>query len=461
MITIRQAQKQAVSQRQVFSQTQIQALRFLSIGAGELKTEIEKEADENPALEIVAEKKIKKPKRNFFLPFDDTKERFTNAQSEEKANQFQRAFENAIDTNETLQEHLLSELRLQKFSADENELAELLIRNLDENGYHVVSPISLLDKNKKNHTRSFLQKIISTIQTFEPEGCCVANLEESLYVQAKQKENANELSLFILNGNLSLLYSTSANVDFENVTKKINEVRAKKKLQSVSESDVRDAIQFISKLNPKPASAFGFAKTQYVKADVIIEKVLIGENENENASEKKIVNVNEQFAFYISLAAGTLPNVRVKELDAQKKIGKRKINRANKILEMIEYRKKILLDATEKIVAINKNFFLHNGEFIREPLTEKEMATFLEVHESTVSRMINNKFLQSPWGSLFPMKFFFAKKSEKIISLVQNVIDAHKDEKLSDQKIANELNKSGFHIARRTVAKYRKELEQI
>ena len=221
----RQTQSISQVQRQVMSQVQIYALNMLSLNRKEIQSEVNKVVNENPALEIVHRS----------MPFENTRLATSTRAGEEMSEKYREAYESSVDTRETLQEHLLSQLNMIRLSEDEKMLGEALIRNLDKNGYHLFAPISLLDQTRPLQTESMLNRLIRTIQNFEPEGTCCNNLEESLYVQALQRGNAPELALFILNGNLKILYSTSESPDLEKIKLTLEEIQAKQNLSYHSE----------------------------------------------------------------------------------------------------------------------------------------------------------------------------------------------------------------------------------
>ena len=309
-----QVQQAAQVQRQILSQKQIQSLALLAMSSQDLHAEIRKAVAENPVLEIVNESVRTATTPRMAQPYDNTRTSYATAAGNEASQKFQEAYENAADTRETLQEHLLFQLNVMKLSPDEKLLGEALIRNLDEKGWHTLAPVSLLDKSRPLQNLAMLNKMINAIRRMDPEGTCCNNMEESLYVQALIAENAPPLALFILDGHIDVLYSTGSTPDIERIKEKINNLlEAQKKLvftkqaeqnaartldaRVITADDVKEAIAFISRLNPHPAQGYSRMATQYVSADIIVEKI---ENEMpKKAAENEVLVPYSENAHYL------------------------------------------------------------------------------------------------------------------------------------------------------------------
>ncbi|MBQ9495904.1 MAG: RNA polymerase factor sigma-54 [Treponema sp.] len=472
-----QVQQAAQVQRQILSQKQIQSLALLAMSNQDLHAEIRKVVAENPVLEVVNESVRTATTSRVSQPYDGTRTSYATAAGNEASQKFQEAYENAADTRETLQEHLLFQLNMMKLLPDEKALGEALIRNLDEKGWHTLAPVSLLDKSRPLQNLAMLNKMMDAIRRMDPEGTCCNNMEESLYVQARIAGDAPPLALFILDGHIDVLYSTDSAPDIERIRKKINNLlEAQKKLvfpkqteqtaaqtfdaSGIAADDVKTAIAFIARLNPHPAQGYSKTTTQYVKADIILERI---ENEMpQKAEENEILMPYSESAYYrIALAPGTLPDIRIiADIESEKYKGlKKNITAARQFLDMLAYRKSFILQSCEIIVKTQFNFFSSDGHEYLEPLTQNALAKMLGVNESTVSRMVNEKFLQTPWGQLFPLKYFFTNSQDKIKHAMQKIINTYTDAKpLSDSKLAEMLEAQGIRVARRTVAKYRAQL---
>lgn len=466
-----QIQQASQVQRQILSQKQIQALNLLAMNSQDLSEEIYKAVDKNPALEVVndplaAENAARAPSS---LPGDNTRLGNATAAGIEKAEKYQEAYENAADTRETLQEHLLFQFNVMKLSPDERALGEALIRNLDENGWHILAPVSLLDKSRPGQNLKMLGRIIGIVQRLDPEGTCCNNMEESLFVQAKIRGNAPPLALFILDGHIDVLYSNDSTPDIERIRRRLMKLQEERSRlmfadtsavdgTSVTSDDVKQAIAFISRLNPHPAQGYGKSASQYVHPDVVIAKV-DGEMRRFDPLKEMIIPCTKESYYHIVLANDFLPEVRiVPELDAAKYKGLRKnLTAAQQFLENLAYRKSIIIKACGTIVRTQMRFFSSSGREYLEPLTQSALAKELGVHESTVSRMANEKYIQTPWGQLFPIKYFFTNTQDKVKFVIKQMIEnpVPGEKPLSDRALSERLEDQGIHVARRTVAKYR------
>lgn len=475
-------------QTQKMLPNQIMAVKMLSYKVLDLRDEILKEVENNPALEIVSDPMANEPAQNFS---------YSNSyKTSEDTDAFQKMLENQQDERETLQDHLISQLNMQNISPVEFDACQSLIYNLDSKGFHILSPYSLKGQHYKEFSKDTIQKALKIIQHFDPIGICVKDFEESLKVQAEilmQEEkidiNQNKLILFILDGRFSFLDP----LEIPKIQKKIinwvdrnfsSEIINKDQLNSyksyevfdkkyVTENRILNALTFIKKLNPFPASDFlSVAETNFVKADVKVtfEK---GSLESDDL-EKGLISYSENEFIKVSLVDDTLPEITIskaftdslnsKKIDKNStKMLKSNLSRANYFINLLNFRKKITFDTLVKIVSIQKEFF-KNGAGYLVPLTQKELAQKQNISESTVSRMSDSKFILCDSG-LFPMKNFFSrsihKNSQFSSDLVKmKILEIIKNNpgKLSDQKISDLLKEKGYDIARRTVAKYRMQL---
>ena len=461
-------QRQIQSQIQIMSQKQIQALKLLAMNSKDLSEEIYKAAEENPALVITKDK----------ANWDGTKISSATASGEEASENFQAALEAKADERESLQEHLLSQLNAMRLGATEKKLCEKLIYNLDAKGFYILAPISLLDKKDKLQTPGLLEKCIEIVRQLEPCGICVTNTEESLFVQAKQKENAPLLAIFILDGKLKFLDPPRP----EKVLQKIQEyLLEQKKLFANSQNekyknlnptiqDVEKAIDFIRTLDPFPARNFSTKEIHFISPDVYVEK--IQEDFQKNQIEDNIVTSGKN-SWNVRLAKDNFPQISINpeflklaKSNAKNSLSiKTEIKKAKDFLDTWEFRQNTLLKACIEIVRIQTDFFLR-GQGNLVPLRQQDIADKLKVHETTISRMANSKFLQCEWG-LFDIKYFFtnaaSKKNksisqDKAMSELKKILNSSAGKKMSDQKLSEELEKLGIKIARRTVAKYRNKL---
>ncbi|WP_147613736.1 RNA polymerase factor sigma-54 [Treponema pectinovorum] len=470
-----QSQKQLQSQK--LSQKQLMALKFLSLSSVDLRREIYDTVAKNPALIITKdfnEEGVKDARVS--LAGDNLRVSSISKSGIEASDNFQSALESSPDERQTLSEHLLHQFLSVEHSPSQEKLGVALIHNLDKNGFHILEPLSLLDKNDKNQTPKLLEKTIDYIQRLDPEGCCCRNFEESLFVQASIREDAPEAALFILNGHFDLLQPPQP----VKILKKISELKKdfpnKTGDISFSLEDIENALSYIKKLEPFPASQFSPSDNAYIQPDVYVEK-----NEQTGAYS---VRANDELLPVVGLSPDfyelSLDRSRVTK-STEKSEKKRSEHRfimesvrsAKDFMESLQFRKKTLLLACQQIVIAQKDFFEKGPSFLK-PLRQKDIASLIGVHEATISRMANEKYLRCDRG-LFRIDFFFTnavgtndsgteqkETSSKtaVMYELEQILKEHKgDEKpLSDQKISDLLLEKGIKIARRTVAKYRSQL---
>ena len=475
------------SQLQVMSQKQIQAMNLLAMGTTDLREEIYKQAKENPALEVRERDFTLSKKKPGSNRTDSTRVTGNVSQSaQEASNTYQQALESKQEFRKSLKANLLSQLHMENLSKEEMDLGEKLIYNLSDKGFHMLSPISFIDKDHPEQKTEMLEKIISLIQSFSPEGCCTKNSEESLYVQARLKDKNQHLAIFILNGRLDFINPPLA----DRATKKITSYLAEQKkmfalkeddeiskieLSDVTEDTVQKAIDFIRTLTPFPAQEFGSKEAHYVAPDIYVEEAFSA-NEGESLPE-------EDFSKGIVVSKGSSPQATVWKVrtakdrlpalsidktfeeyaDSKNKAVTEGIKKARDFIESIQYRQDTLLSAVCVIVKMQHEFF-KKGPGNLAALKQKDVADILGVHETTISRMANSKYIQCQWG-LFEVKYFFTNavsdtSKDQVLFQIKQILEEHKNDskKLSDQKVADALAAKGINVARRTVAKYRAQL---
>lgn len=474
------------------SQKQIQAMNLLAMGSTDLREEIYRQAEENPALEVRERGSSLSKKKTGSNRTDTTRVTGNVSQTaQEASNSYQQALESKQEFRKSLKEDLLSQLHMEDLSKEEMDLGEKLIYNLSDKGFHMLSPVSFIDKGHPEQKTEMLNKIISLIQSFSPEGCCTKNSEESLYVQARLKDKNQHLALFILNGRLDFINPPLA----DRATKKIISYLAEQKkmfalkeedeiskieLSDVTEDTVQKAIDFIRTLTPFPAQGFGIKEAHYVAPDIYVEEVLSA-NESESLPEedfsKGIVvskatvsktDSPQATVWKVRPAKDRLPALSIDKTfeqyaDSKNKAVTEGIKKARDFIESIQYRQDTLLSAVCVIVKMQHEFF-KKGPGNLAALKQKDVADILGVHETTISRMANSKYIQCQWG-LFEVKYFFTNavsdtSKDQVLFQIKQILEEHKNDskKLSDQKVADALAAKGINVARRTVAKYRAQL---
>ena len=448
----RTSQNQKMAQTQKMSQTQIMSLKLLNMSSGELRNEIYEKAAKNPAL-VVTEDKFQDgdaEAANESQNSSQSKNRFSDstfigkatASGIQASDNFQAALENNEDFREPLADHLEHQLNSMNLSKGEQNLCKKLIYNLDKNGFNILAPEALIDKNapKSEQTPEFLLKCKNIVQNLDPVGTCTNNFEESLFVQAKIKGNASACTLFLLNHFEYLNPPQTAKIKkkIENYFKENEKLQFNTNFKRFEhdEEDIEESLDFIRKLDPFPARNFGTSQTNFVIPDVKIEEIKNPDCETE-APEFKIslshesrpkIEVAKDYENLVNetkIADGDVSE-QAERQKAEVKFARNSINDAKIFIESIEYRESTILKSCKVIAEVQKNFLLNGPKFLA-PLRQKDVAEKIGVHEATISRMTNSKFVQCKWG-IFPISYFFtnavgdfaSKKTNSAISDSKN-----------------------------------------
>jgi RNA polymerase sigma-54 factor len=446
-----QVQRLLQEQRLRMNTQLIQSIRLMELPVVDLRERIEEELEKNPALEVVEDKTTVsldaaiKPLKEEYDYFEATSDSgFVSRGGEEASDERRRFIEGALSRSETLQEHLLWQLRLEPADAETRRIAEILIQNLDEDGFHK-EPVDALFKNV---SQAMLQKAVRLVQSLEPQGCCTAGYRESLMVQIEFLPDAPEG----IAGALEYLELLERG--------KTAEVA---RLLGRSEQEVQAILERMKELSPFPGRQFSSDETRYVVPDIrVIKKdgefVIVLNDE-----EIPVLGINPFFMKMSDRNSG--------EKGADKPardFARENIKEARWFIQAINDRNHTLLRVTRAIVEFQRAFF-DGGPKRLSPLTQRDIAQELGVNESTVSRTANGKYVETEWG-IFELRHFFTNSisgagsggskysKEGVKELIKEMI-AGEGSRLSDQEIAGQLARRGIPLARRTVAKYRKELD--
>lgn len=350
--------------------------------------------------------------------------------------------ENMIAEEDTLTDYLLSQLQFAVLEPKYLPAGRYIILNIDHNGYLRLEPKEI--ERRFSLTEDEAEDIIQTIQTFEPFGVCARDLGECLLIQLQMRGQCSKLLVQIINEHLDNL----ANNRLKTIAKACN----------VSEYDVQEAADLIKSLEPKPGRLFSSLQDiKYIVPDVTVEKTEDGYVIVVNDSTAPRLQIS---TFYQSMLSGGQENETVQYING-------KLNTALRLIKSIEQRRNTIYRVVEALLKYQKEFF-DKGTIHLRTLNLKDIADDIGVHESTVSRAVNGKYLQCHRG-LFEMKYFFQSgvsstygdgvSSESIKLIIKDMIDKEDaSAPISDQDISNDINKIGIKISRRTVAKYRDEL---
>ncbi len=346
---------------------------------------------------------------------------------------------------ETMTDHLLEQLNFISLDPLEQKIGEYLILNLRDDGYldEVVTVENVA--NIFDCTEKMVETVLKKIQFFDPVGIAARNLRECLLVQVQAAEDRPELALTIIDRHFD---------DFKN--KRYDKIVAD---LNIDEAALRGASEYIGRLNPKPGEGIYNSKHNYIVPDFLVEKV-----DNE---------------FVVTLHDWNIPPLRINKtykdlLRSRNKIDKetkqyirKKIESARWFITSIYQRKITMLNVMRSILQRQYDFFARGPEHIK-PLIMREIAEMINMDISTISRVVNGKYVQTDYG-VFELKYFFNEKIEtdsgeeistrRIKNRILEMIEKESPKKpLSDEKISAILLSEGFPVARRTVAKYREQL---
>ena len=438
----------AQEQRLKMNPQLFQSIKLMALPVVDLRERIEEELEKNPALEVLEDKTTvslddyspRKEEDDYFEATSDSG--FERRGSGDEDSDEQRKFiEGVLSRPETLQDHLLWQFRLQPISPEARRIGELLIQNLDSDGFHK-EPVDLL---LKGADPALIASTIDLIRGLEPQGTCVSDYKESLLVQARLMPNPPDGIEELISTYLELLDRG-----------KIAEVAKRMKR---TESEISAALERMKELYPFPGRRYDTGDTRFVLPDLQIvrkegEFVIILNDE-----EIPVLGINP---FFMKLSDGKDGEKPVRDFV------KENIKEARWFIRSINQRNHTLLRVARAIVEFQRSFFA-NGPKQLAPLTLKDIAQEIGVHETTVSRIANGKFIQTEWG-IFEIRHFFTNSisgagsagsrfsKSGVKELLKEMI-ASEARRLSDQEIAELLARRGIPLARRTVAKYRKELD--
>ena len=434
-----QKQQQILKQKLKLSPQQIQFLGLLAIPIVDLEKRIEEELEENPTLE-----------ESDSTESTDNKEENFHYKSKENKRDF--IVDNITASIDSLSSFLHKQIIGINNSDKEVELLEYLIDSLDDNGFLTQRNDAIIDDyfiaNDILITEKELNGVLDILKTFEPVGVGAKDLQECLIIQLERKDSVyKSISKEILEN----YYHEFSNKNFEKIIKELK----------ISEKELADVYKEIESLNPIPGSGFSINKenTEYVVPDFSLKNSEDGISVILNNPNTKIVAVNK---YYEKLLKET-SDVETKDF-LQKKIEK-----AKWFVDALKKRNKTLKDVMEAIVNIQESYFTSGKEYDLKPMKLADIAEIIKMDISTISRVTNSKYVETNFGSFLLKDFFseaYKKDNGEIISTKEikkkliDIIDSEDKKKpFTDEIICDLLGKEEYHIARRTVAKYREELK--
>ncbi|MDF2546752.1 MAG: polymerase sigma-54 factor [Anaerosolibacter sp.] len=425
-----------------------QAIQILQFNTQELSQFIDEQLLTNPLIDIASPQEAETTKntskeeidwKEYFREYDDISYKQSNYNKDKE----EVSIEQFVFSDTTLTEHLMFQLQFSILKKRHYSIGKFIIESLDRNGY-LTTPLREIAE-VFHESEETVENVLAVIQSFDPFGIAARDLKECLLIQMKQLGVENERIFEVVTHHLDDI----ANNRLAIIAKDLN----------ISTTEAQEIADFIKTLEPKPGRVYSSNDdVKYITPDVTVEKV-DGEYVvivNDSSAPRLLIN-----QFYRSML------MHEEKDSSTSKFITDKLNSAMWLVKSIEQRRQTIYKVVKAIVDYQIEFF-EGGKKWLKPLTLKQIADEVGVHESTVSRAVNGKYMQSPRG-VFELKFFFSSgvsnqegdglASESIKSMIQEMIDKENPKKpLSDQLIADLLQNKGINISRRTVAKYRDEM---
>jgi RNA polymerase sigma-54 factor len=465
------------SLQQKLSPQQIQFIKLLQVPTAELETRIEEELEVNPALEEGEEVDQSDDDNS------NTEEEFQETAGSEEEIDIKDYLrdddysgykmqgdgdddedrEMPMPTSSSLHELLMGQLDFLGLNEKQYALGKQLVGSIESDGYirreleAIVNDLAFAQGI--DTTLEEVEEVLKKIQTFDPPGIAARNLQECLLLQLDRMDNGHDIDVAVAKKIIEEC--------FEEFTKKHYQ-KIQKKLDTEDEDFVRDAMELIIKLNPKPGGGSGasMTKNQYIIPDYILTnsngKLELALN-SRNAPELRISrSYTDMFKAYDK------SDKKDKKLKEAVSFVKQKLDSAKWFIDAIKQRQQTLLRTMRAIVDFQYDFFLEGDETKLRPMILKDIANMISMDISTVSRVASSKAIQTDFG-IYPLKYFFSEgistdsgeevSSREVKQIIKDIIEAEdKDKPLSDDKLEKILNDKGYNIARRTVAKYREQL---
>lgn len=443
-----------LSLRQIPMNLLSQTIQILGLPLTELEADIKQELEDNPLLEVeedttlVTSKSIESGE-NDIEEADTNLGEVSDTYEISRLKEFESAsrrsydktqvFESTFSTDETLQEHLLFQARLDISDERLFTLASYIIYEIDDDGYFKGDINTLKKIENYEFTEDEIERVREKIKSYDPVGCGSRTLEENLIAQ---------LENFYPNLPNIDIYKEIINKDLELLAKDSRFLSSK---YGLLKEEVDELKLIVKSLSPKPGINFSKSPS-FIVPEAVIRRT----------DDDLEIEFNDSY----------IPKLRIKReyIDAVKKFGskelKDKIAKAKSIILAVEYRKNILRSIINSIVEHQRDFLLDKQNYLN-PLLIEDIAKEIGVTISTISRAIKDKYILTPVG-LVPIKYFFSRSGKSVVGeevsvdrikkLIDTIVKNEGDKPLSDDKIANILKNKGIKIARRTVTKYRESM---
>ncbi len=458
---IRQDMRPELQQRLVMTPKLQQAIKLLQMPALELQQKLKLELLHNPMLEDVedageeedgqqAEARVAEDEGEFRAGENEIdwsrylKDGFEMGAHEiGEREESEDYYERVPVVKSSLEDHLMSQLRMCTTSSEDLKIGEFIIGSLDKNGFLTCTVDEIAGFTGADNKK--VQEVLDIIKTFDPPGVAASDLRESLLIQLEQQGLSESLAARLVGEHLDDL-----------LEKRYREI-ARKLKKTVKE--IQAAADVVASLDPRPGTRYSADEPRYIVPDLIVDKV----------DEGYVVQINDRNIprLRVSRAYRDILTRARKKDKAEEEYVKKKLDSARWLIRTIDQRRRTMVRVMEAILDAQRDFFERGVEHLK-PLTLQQIANVVDMHESTVSRVTNGKYVQTPRG-VYELKYFFSPglktdngedaSSKRIKAKIQEMVEGEDRKKpLSDQDIAARLKDEGFSVARRTVAKYRDQL---
>ena len=464
-------------QQQKLSPLQIQQIKLLELTGLEIEDRINRELEENPALEELPDADDDNQDEASLSEFDKEE----NLSQEEmilgdyrteddipdyklhQAYYTEKTFREDFpySESESFHDYLLSQLHLKNLSEEKMKIGEYLVGNIDESGYMRREPETISDDLMFQYGLeipvSTIHEILKVIHEMDPPGVGASNLQECLLVQIRKKEPTKVRIRAVKM--LEQCFDAFSKKQYDKILRSLN----------INEEELKEAIKEITLLNPKPGNAWEsnmVAKMSQITPDFFVEAnngELFFTMQDNNVPELRI---SKEYSYMLN-SYSTAKEKQNSGISEAYEFVKQKVDSAKWFIDAIKQRNTTLKKTMEAILHIQREFFLTGEESKLKPMILKDVSELCGYDKSTVSRVSNSKYVQTNFG-IYSLKYFFSEaifneegeeiSTREIKAILKNCIEEEdKSKPLTDDLLVKELKTKGYEVARRTVAKYREQ----
>lgn len=419
--------------KQVLSQLQVESLNILAMSMTKLKDFMQNEEIENPLVEFTAGQGEEAAP----VTYKET-ERFYNGTEREDSRE--NELYEIEDSEKSIEDLVNMQLHWKQIGDTERKIVDFCVQSLEQSGYLLVPPQEIAER--LNVSKEQVENVLVMLKELEPQGIFASGLEECLMLQVRGMDEKEKLSRMI-------------NDHLQDIAEgKISTISRALKLPS---AEVRKLIHIIKELNPRPLNGVGGEKAQYILPDVLLS----------NQDGQWNIELNDKWTGSLGINDYYIHMMETAKDQELKSYFENKLRRARFIMNAIEQRRETLTGITREILKRQEPYLLGKGQL--KPMTLEEIADTLEIHKSTVSRAIRDKYLRAPSGCFLFRSLFTTgipsgdgngdvSRNAVKARLKELVTSEDKKKPWSDEQLAGLLQDAGMPVSRRTVAKYRMEL---